>query len=223
MMSSPAYTLVIGSRNYSSWSLRAWLALKLCGVAFDTEHYDLRGPQRAEIKTASPSALVPVLRVARPNGAHFPVWDTLAIAEFLAENHAPARLWPQDMFARARARSICAEVHSGFVDLRRTCPMDRIARVANHPLTGDTRAQLQHIARIWTSCRGEFGAGGDFLFGSFGIADCFYAPVVSRFQTYAIPLEGRAKDYAEALLSWAAMKEWTADAEREETQREQRA
>ena len=218
-MSSTAYTLAIGSRNYSSWSLRAWLALKLCGVAFDTEFYDLRGPERAKIKSASPSAMVPVLRVVRQDAPAFHVWDTLAIAEFLAEHHSHPHPWPIDPFARARARSVSAEMHSGFADLRRTCPMDMIARVADHPITDETRTQIGRIAQIWNECRSDFGAGGDFLFGSFGIADCFFAPVVSRFQTYGIALDGRAKVYAQAVLSWAAMKQWTAEAAREESAR----
>jgi glutathione S-transferase len=215
-MSSTAYTLAIGSRNYSSWSLRAWLALKLCGIAFDTEFYDLRSPERAKIKATSPSAMVPVLRVSRQDAPSFDVWDTLAIAEFLAERHLHAHLWPIDPFARARARSVSAEMHSGFADLRRTCPMDMIARVADHPITDETNAQIRRITQIWNECRNDFGSGGDFLFGSFGIADCFFAPVVSRFQTYAIALDGPARGYAEAVLSWAAMKQWIAEATREE-------
>ncbi|MCE9522209.1 MAG: glutathione S-transferase N-terminal domain-containing protein, partial [Alphaproteobacteria bacterium] len=152
-MPLPAYTLLIGSRNFSSWSLRAWLALKRCDTEFDCELFDLRGPERALIKAASPSAQVPLLRVRRPGAEDFAIWDTLAIAEYLAERHPDAHLWPHDPFARARARSICAEMHSGFADLRRNCPMDMIAHVAAHQITDETRAQIQRITEIWTNCR----------------------------------------------------------------------
>ncbi|MCE9522049.1 MAG: glutathione S-transferase, partial [Alphaproteobacteria bacterium] len=113
----------------------------------------------------------------------------------------------------------CAEMHSGFADLRRNCPMDMIAHVAAHQITDETRAQIQRITEIWTNCRNEYGAGGDFLFGRFGLADCFYAPVVSRFQTYDIALQGRAKAYTDAILARNDLKEWIADAAQEEARR----
>lgn len=222
-MSHPAYTLLIGSRNFSSWSLRAWLALKHTGVPFQTRLFDLRGPGRADIKGATPAGLVPTLEVTRPGQPMFPICDSLAIDEFLAEHHPSAGLWPSDPFARARARSVAAEMHSGFVDLRRTCPMDMIARVADHPITEETRANVARITQIWRDCRETFGKGGDFLFGAFGIADCFYAPVVSRFITYDIEVDATALAYCEAVFATPAMREWIKGAETEEAERARNA
>lgn len=203
------YTLMIGSRNYSSWSLRGWLALKLTGAPFETKLFDLRTAERAQIATSTPAGAVPALSVARPGQSPFWVWDSMAIAEFLADAHPSSHLWPEDRFARARARSVSAEMHSGFVDLRRTCPMDIMNRVQGHPLTDETKRNVERIQTIWRECRREFGRGGDFLFGSFSIADCFYAPVVTRFVTYGIPADDVSRAYMDAITSWAAMMEWT--------------
>ena len=211
-----AYTLLIGSRNFSSWSLRGWLAMKLTGAPFETKLFSFYNAERAQIAKTSPSGMVPALSVQRPEQGPFWIWDSLAISEYLAEAHPGSHLWPEDAFARARARSVSAEMHSGFVDLRRTCPMDLMKRVPNHPLTDETKRNVERVQELWRECRREFGRGGDFLFGSFSIADVFYAPVVTRFVTYGIAMDETARAYAEAISSWAAMKEWTQGAAEEE-------
>lgn len=218
-MSAPHLTLLIGSRNFSSWSLRPWLALRLSGLAFDTKLFDLRGPQRTEIASASPSGMVPCLAVREANAADRFVWDSLAICETVAELAPEAQLWPADRNARAWARSVTSEMHSGFAELRRTCGMDIVNRYPGHEINTDTAKQIERIVRVWTECREAHQNAGDFLFGSFSIADCFYAPVVTRFHTYHVKLSGLAADYAEAVRSWAALREWSADAAREEQAR----
>ena len=216
---SNAYTLLIGSRNLSSWSLRGWLVVKLTGVSFETKLFNFHTTERAQIAKTSPSGMVPALTVARAGQAPFWVWDSLAIGEFLAQAHPGSHLWPEDVWARARARSVSAEMHSGFADLRRTCPMDILKRVHDHPLTDETKRNIERIQLLWRECRRDFGHGGDFLFGSFSVADCFYAPVVTRFVTYGIAMDETARAYADAITSWAAMKEWTDGAAREEEAR----
>jgi glutathione S-transferase len=218
-MSSPRLTLLTGSRNYSSWSLRAWLALRLSGLPFQERRFDLRGPERAKIASASPSGMVPCLLVPRPDASDLAVWDSLAICEYLAERAPEARLWPQDPDLRAWARSIVAEMHAGFAELRRVCPMDAIRTVPDHAFTPEAENQIRRIERIWTECRMAHASKGDFLFGSFSIADCFYAPVVSRFATYKVAVNPAAQAYADAIWSWAAMREWVAGADREERAR----
>ncbi|MBI1211735.1 MAG: glutathione S-transferase [Alphaproteobacteria bacterium] len=216
-----AYTLLIGSRNLSSWSLRGWLALKLTGVPFETKLFSFHNAERAQIATESPSGMVPSLSIARPGQAPFWVWDSLAIGEFLAETHPSAHLWPADSFARARARSVSAEMHSGFADLRRTCPMNIVKRVENHSLSDETKRNVGRIQQLWRECRHDFGQSGDFLFGALSLADCFYAPVVTRFITYGVAMDETAAAYADAITSWAAMKEWTEGATQEEATRKQ--
>jgi len=218
-MSDAAYTILIGSRNFSSWSLRGWLAAKLSGAPFETKLFKFHTPERAQIAAASPSGLVPALTVTRSGQAPFTVWDSLAIGEFLAEAHPGAHLWPVDKFARARARSVTAEMHSGFAELRRSCPMDILARAHNHPLNDETKRNVERIQLLWRECRREYGSGGDFLFGSFSLADCFYAPVVTRFVTYGVTLDATARAYVDAVTSWPAMKEWTQGAAQEEAER----
>lgn len=215
-MAPPHLTLMIGSRNFSSWSLRPWLAIRLSGLAFETRLFDLKGPERAQIASASPSGLVPCLVVRPDKKAEYFVWDSLAICETLAELAPDAQLWPADTRARAWARSVASEMHSGFGELRRTCPMDIGNRFPGHPINAETRQQIERIAKIWTECREAHRGSGDFLFGAFSIADCFYAPVVTRFHSYDITLSGLAAEYASAVRSWAAMQEWSAEAAREE-------
>ena len=218
-MATPQLTLSIGSRNYSSWSLRPWLALRLSGLAFETRLFDLKGPERAQIASASPSGLVPCLTV-RPQGSpEYFVWDSLGICEFLAEMAPEAQLWPAEPRARAWARSVSSEMHSGFAELRRTCPMDIVNRYPGHAINDETAKQIARISKIWSECREAHRDKGDFLFGSFSIADCFYAPVVTRFHTYDVRLSGLAAEYAAAVRSWAAMQEWSAEAQREENAR----
>lgn len=207
------YTLIIGNKNYSSWSLRPWIALRVAGIPFTeqklgffTEEFSRR------VGAVSPAGLVPVLL-----DDEFAIWDTLAICEYLAERHPEARLWPQDARARARARSLAAQMHSGFGAMRQALPMNVEAHL---PGIDFPAAALQDIARlqaIWHDTRAAFGQGGPFLFGEFSIADAFFAPVVSRFTTYGIATSGPVRDYMDAVLALPAMQEWTRDALAEAT------
>ncbi len=200
------FKLVIGNRNYSSWSLRGWLALKRTGVEFEEIVIPLHQPDTKErIRAQSPSGWVPVL--LGPDG---PVWDSLAIAEYLAERFPTAGLWPADPAARAVARSVTAEMHSGFPALRRHYPMNLRATLPARPENPETAADIARVLEIWTECRQIFGAGGPFLFGSFTAADAFYAPVVSRFRTYGVAMGPVAEAYAEAVRDWPDMREWAA-------------
>lgn len=204
----PALTLVIGNKNYSSWSLRPWLVLRQAGIPFKEVRIPLYRPDtRDELRAWSPSGLVPLLR-----DGELKVWDSLAICEYLNERFPEHQLWPADAAARAVARSVSAEMHSGFTGLRGAMCVNIRAR---HPDQGRTPECLKDIARIlalWEDCRAHFGAGGDFLFGRFGIADAMFAPVVLRFQTYEVELNGMARDYADAILALPALRAWVADA-----------
>lgn len=204
----PPLTLVIGNKNYSSWSMRPWLLMRQAGIPFDEVRIPLYTPESAAtLAKWSPSGKVPAL-----HGDNIVVWDSLAICETLAERFPDRDLWPRDPLARAVAHSISAEMHSGFAALREQMSMNIRA---HWPGQGRTTASLADVARIlaiWTDCRARFGAGGDFLFGRFSIADAMYAPVVLRFQTYGVALDGPAKGYAEAILALPALREWVADA-----------
>lgn len=196
--------LVIGNKRWSSWSLRPWLALKQAGVAFREVLVPLRTAEAVELKkTWCPSGTVPVL-----HHGGIATWESLAICEYVAETFPEARLWPSDRGARALARAVSSEMHAGFRDLRMNMSMN-VAR--SWPGVGHTPEVDRDIARIlaiWTECRHAHGSGGPFLFGSFSIADAMFAPVAFRFQTYAVPLEGAARAYCDALLALPAMKEW---------------
>ncbi len=200
------FTLVLGNKNYSSWSLRAWLALKRTGVDFDEVVIPLHQPDTKEnIRAQSPSGWVPVLR-----GKDGTVWDSLAIIEYLAERFPEAGLWPGETAARAVARSVVAEMHSGFPTLRRLYPMNIRKTLPARPDDPAALADIARIQQVWTECRETFGADGPFLFGNFTAADAFYAPVVSRFQTYGVAMEAVVAAYAEAVRNWPDMREWTA-------------
>jgi glutathione S-transferase len=197
-------TLVVGNQNYSSWSLRPYLALKHVGVPFDVVVVPLRQTDTASsIGKHSPAGRVPILR-----HGDVTVWDSLAICEYLADVFPEAKLWPADRVARARARSISAEMHSGFVALRSALPMNVRAVKAPRPLDADITKDIERVKAIWRDCRKEFGAGGPFLFGSFGNADAMFGPVVSRFRTYGVALEGAEKAYAEAVWQSPEMADW---------------
>ncbi|HEY9274275.1 glutathione S-transferase family protein [Achromobacter sp.] len=207
------YTLIIGNKNYSSWSLRPWIALRATGIAFTeqklgffTEEFSRR------VSAVSPAGLVPVLL-----DGDFPVWDSLAICEYLAERHPEAGLWPQDPKARARARSLAAQMHSGFGAMRQALPMNVEARLPGIDLPEAAQQDISRLQAIWHDTRAEFGQGGPFLFGAFSIADAFFAPVVSRFNTYGIAAAGSVRDYMDAVLALPAMQEWTRDALAEAT------
>jgi glutathione S-transferase len=204
-------TLVIGNKNYSSWSMRPWLVLRQAGIPFEEVRIPLYGPESAALLTAwSPSGKVPAL-----HDGDIRVWDSLAICEYLNERFPDKHLWPLDAAARAVARSVSAEMHAGFDALRQNMVMNIRGRYPGQGRTPECLADVERILAIWTECRARFGGGGDFLFGRFCIADAMYAPVVLRFQTYGVALEGAARDYAEAVLALPALQEWVADAEAE--------
>jgi len=203
--------LVIGNKNYSSWSLRPWLAMRAKGIAFDEERVALNQPQtRARLLGHSPSGKVPVLV-----DEDIAIWDSLAIVEYLAEKFPQARLWPTDRVARARARSVTAEMHSGFSALRNAMPMNCRGHHPGKGRTPEVESDIARITALWEDCRSQFGGGGDFLFGAFCIADAFYAPVVSRFKTYGVSLPAISRQYADTMLALPAMQEWLAAAQAE--------
>jgi len=206
-----AYTLVIANKNYSSWSMRGWLALRLAGVEFDEIVIPLyEETTKTAIAEHSPSGLVPALKM---DGVT--VWDSLAIAETLAERHRDAPLWPADPNARAVARSVAAEMHSGFRALRIEMPLNIRASHPGHGLTPGVETDIERIADIWRECRDRFGSGGPYLFGDASVADAFYAPVVTRFRTYGVAFDDVCQAYAEAIFAWPAVAEWCAAAEKE--------
>jgi len=218
-----AYTLVIGSKNVSSWSLRPWLALVEAGIDFREVVIPLRRPEtKALILRHSPAGHVPVL-IWETEGRQQPIWDSLAILEFLAESHSDAGLWPREPAARAHARAICAEMHAGFAQLREHCPMDLLARAPMRDLPEAVAQNVLRIVELWMLSRRRFGAAGDFLFGAFSAADAMYAPVVSRFRTYLPDLaaygdDGTARAYVEAVLALPGMARWEAGARAEQAE-----
>jgi glutathione S-transferase len=215
-MTANGYTLVIGDKNLSSWSLRPWLALKQCGIPFAEARIRLRQPDsKAEILRHTPSGKVPAL-----NTKWGVVWDSLAILEFLAERHPEYAFWPRKEEPRAAARSISAEMHAGFATLRHEMPMDLLGRMPSPPIDAVLESEIRRVVAIWKDTRARFGAGGPFLFGAFSNADAMYAPVATRFRTYGVDLarygdDGTAARYAAALLALPAMAEWTEGAEAE--------
>ena len=215
-MASADYILVIGDKNFSSWSLRPWLALKQCRISFDEVCVRLRQPEsKAAILKHSPAGKVPVLKA----GALL-VWDSLAILEFLAEQHPGCGLWPMDANARAEARAVSAEMHAGFPTLRNDMSMDLLARLPAPPYSDALRSEITRIVAIWTGARARHGGGGPFLFGAFSNADAMFAPVATRFRTYGVKLnafgdDGSAQSYADTLFALPAMAEWTEGAEGE--------
>jgi glutathione S-transferase len=198
------FTLIIGNKNYSSWSLRPWLVLKQIGVEFTEIRIPLYTPTaKSEILNYSPAGKVPILH----HGQHR-VWESIAICEYLAECFPDAQLWPPDPQARALARSISAEMHSGFSDLRQNMPMNCRARYPGKGMTPKVAEDIERITTIWQDCRQQFGTGGDLLFGQFTIADAMFAPVVLRFITYGVQLDAIAAAYVEAIHTLPAMQEW---------------
>lgn len=209
------FELIIGTKTWSSWSLRPWLALKQTGAPFVETLVGLRRDDTAQrIAALSPSSRVPVLR-----HGDLLVWDSLAICEYLAEQFPAAKLWPDDAAARAVGRSAAAEMHSGFSALRRECPMDIGARI-EVDLSDETRANIARIVEIWMDLRARFGDGGPFLLGAWSIADAFFAPVATRFRTYRVDPaaygdDGSARAYCSAVLSTPAFLEWESAARAE--------
>jgi glutathione S-transferase len=204
--------LVIGNKNYSSWSFRPWIALKAAGVAFDETVISLYVDGSPEkIREHSPAGKVPIL-----HDGDISVWESLAIIEYVAEKFPSAGLWPSDLAARAHARAISTEMHAGFVPLRSECGMNMWRPPAKKELSADAKANVARIQDIWTGARDRFGAGGPFLFGKFSAADAMYAPVVSRFETYAIDVSAPVKAYMQAMIALPAWQEWRKAALKEE-------
>lgn len=196
-------TLVIGNKNYSSWSLRPWLAMKQAGLTFAEIRIPLDTPtSHQEIRRYSPSGQVPVLL-----HGDLTVWESLAICEYVAEVFAPG-LWPPGRRERAIARSIAHEMHGDFINLRQKMPMDCRARYPGEGMKPELRAEIDRITSILRECRTQFGADGDFLFGKFTVADAMFAPVVSRFITYDVKLGEIETAYAKAIVSLPAMQDW---------------
>ena len=199
--------LVIGNKNYSSWSMRPWLALRANNIAFEEIFIPLYTSNKVDkerILGFSHSGKVPALI-----DGDVTVWDSLAIIEYLAEKFPESRLWPEDRAARAHARSFSAEIHSGFMPLRNECGMNLHRPVGAVDLSNDARANVARIQEIWADCASRYGKEGPFLFGAFGGADAMFAPVVHRFRTYAIEVKGEARAYYEAMMSLPAFQEWT--------------
>jgi glutathione S-transferase len=201
--------LVIGNKNYSSWSMRPWLALRANDIPFEEIFIPLYTNDKADkerILSFSHSGKVPALI-----DGDVTIWDSLAIIEYLAERFPDARLWPEDRASRAHARSISAEMHSGFAALRNECGMNLHRPIRALALSHDARANVARIQEIWAECHARYGKLGPFLFGAFSGADAMFAPVVHRFLTYAIPVAPDARHYVDAMLALPAFQEWTRD------------
>ncbi|MEO7053666.1 MAG: glutathione S-transferase [Rhizomicrobium sp.] len=213
-----SYTLIVGTKAWSSWSLRPYLALTATGQPFAEQVIRLRETQhnttRDTIRKFSGAGRVPVLQI-QENGKTVTVWDSLAICETIAERHPQAGLWPSDWAARTQARAMSAEMHSGFPDLRDQLGMD-FARTAPLPeLRVQTREQIERILSSWEVALAEHGASGGFLFGRFSIADCMYAPVVSRFTTYGVNVSAPVTAYMARIWTLPAMQNWLTASKKE--------
>lgn len=207
--------LYIGNKNYSSWSLRPWLALTWAGIAFEERVIPLGGPgygrgRIPEIRAVSPTGRVPALDLGE-----LVIWDSLSICEWAAETAPSAGLWPADARARAICRSVTCEMHAGFGALRRDLSMNLRRRTAPKQWASDTADDLARVDELWRTTRARWGQGGPFLFGARTIADAFYAPVVTRLRTYGVPLSPDAAAYSEAVLADPAFRAWEAAAEAE--------
>ncbi|PTS85456.1 glutathione S-transferase [Pseudomonas sp. HMWF032] len=206
-----SFTLVIGDKTYSSWSLRAALALELTGAAYTEQLITLNRPDtRARILQHSPTGKVPLLICE--DG---PIWDSLAIAEYLAECFPAAQLWPQARAARALARSACSEMHSGFAALRSHLPMDLKRNQALTEIPADAVADIQRICVLWAECRQRFAQEGGFLFGQPTLADAFFAPVAARLRSYQVALPAEAAAYVDTIYQWPAFQRWYQAAQEE--------
>jgi glutathione S-transferase len=201
-----ALKLVIGNKNYSSWSMRPWLALRANNIAFEEVFIPLYtgAADKQRILDYTHSGKVPALI-----DGDVTIWDSLAIIEYAAERFPEVRLWPEDRAQRAHARSISAEMHSGFMALRNECGMNLHRPVGAITLSADARDNIARVQQIWTECRARYGKSGPFLFGAFGGADAMFAPVVHRFRSYAIAVTPDVRDYMDAMMSLPAFQEWT--------------
>jgi len=204
--------LIIANKNYSSWSFRPWLAMKVAGIPFEETVISLEAPDfKSRVTALSGAGKVPLLLDGETR-----VWESLAILEYLADKFQSAGLWPADAQVRAHARAVASEMHAGFPSLRRELPMNVRRPVRPRSLGEDAAADVARIDDIWSECRARFGAGGPFLFGAFGAADAMYAPVVWRFHTYAVEVSAAARGYMRAFEALPAWSEWR-DAARRET------
>jgi glutathione S-transferase len=203
------YTLIVGTRSWSSWSLRPFVALKATGAPFEVVDIRLRQTEhpttREQILSYSPAGKVPVLKIEE-SGNTMTVWDSLAICETLAERHPEAQLWPDDAAARALARSYACEMHSGFADVRDQLTMDFARKTELPELREDTQKQIARILAAWQDALAAYE--GEFLFGKLSVADCMYAPVVSRFDTYGVAVPAPVRGYMDRVLALPAMREW---------------
>ena len=209
------FTLVIGNKNYSSWSLRGWLMAKIAGIDFEEVMVPLDLPDTAaSIKKHSPSGKVPVLM-----HRSLAVWESLSIAEYLNDLKPEAGLWPAAVAARAHARSVSAEMHAGFAELRSNMPMNIRASYPGKGMTPAVRADIERITGLWRDCRKRFAGAAPkddgFLFGAIGAADAMFAPVVTRFRTFGVQLDSDAEAYCTAIMAYPAMKEWIEAAKHE--------
>jgi glutathione S-transferase len=196
--------LIIGNKNYSSWSMRPWIGLKVAGIPFDEEVISLYDEgSRAKILAHSPAGKVPILI-----DGDVRVWESLAILEYLAEKFSGFGFWPAEPAARAHARAISTEMHAGFVPFRSECSMNFWRPPAKRTLSADAQANIARVQEIWTEARATYGAGGPFLFGKFSAADAMYAPVVQRFIAYDIDVSAPVKAYMQAMTLLPAWKEW---------------
>ena len=201
--------LTISSKNYSSWSMRGWLLCEMAGLSFEEVALSLDDPaSRAELLLLSPSFLVPCLRHEGVD-----IWDTLAIAEYLAELNPKAGLLPTDRAARSRCRSVSGEMHSGFYNLRSALPMNLKAHYSGFKVWAGAQADIARVTEIWQMCLKE--SGGPFLFGKPTMADAMYAPVCTRFKTYDVKLDPVSQKYCDTILSWPLMAPWLAAAQDE--------
>jgi len=196
--------LIIGNKNYSSWSLRPWLLLRHFGVEFDEIRLPLDTPEFfAEVKRYSPTGKVPALW-----DGDLHLWDSLAICEYANEHWLDGAGWPRERTARALARVAAAEMHAGFAALRTQLPMNSRRQPDAYRWDDAAQRDIDRVLALWSELRARFGQGGDFLCGGFGIVDAMFAPVAIRFDGYGVPVDGAANDYMQALLALPAMREW---------------
>jgi glutathione S-transferase len=194
--------LMISSKNYSSWSLRGWLLCQMAGLEVEEKLVDIDSPEnRRELLLLSPSVLVP-----RLTHGEVVVWDTLAIAEYLNEISPQANMLPKDAAMRAHCRAISGEMHSGFYNLRSALPMNIKARHKQFKIFSGARPDVERVRTIWTECLEKYG--GPFLFGEMSVADAMYAPVCTRFRTYAVELTEQLQQYSDAIFAWEPMQAW---------------
>lgn len=199
-----ALQLFIGNKNYSSWSMRPWIAMKVAGIPFDETVISLNAPDfKPRLLAVSGTGKVPTLV-----DGDVKVWESLAILEYLAEKFPDAGLWPKDRAARAHARVVATEMHGGFIPLRKLLPMNLWRPVIKRELTPDAAANVKRIEDMWADCRTRYSQSGPFLFGAFGAADAMYAPVVSRFHTYAVEVSAATRAYMDAVMALPAWREW---------------